>query len=72
MPWRASRPVDLRAEFITRLQRGERMSDLCREYGISRKTGHKIKKRFESGGTAGLFDESRAPKHIPHKTPPEP
>jgi transposase InsO family protein len=47
------------------------MSDLCREYGISRKTGHKIKKRFESGGTAGLFDESRAPKHIPHKTAPE-
>jgi transposase InsO family protein len=63
--------VDLRIEFITRLQRGERMSDPCREYGISRKTGHKLKKRFERSGTAGLFDESRAPKHIPHRTPPE-
>jgi transposase InsO family protein len=71
VPWRASQPVDLRIEFITRHQRGERMSDLCREYGISRKTGHKIKKRFERSGAAGLFDESRAPKHIPHRTAPE-
>lgn len=71
MPWRASRPVDLRIEFITRLQRGERMSDLCREYGVSRKTGHKIKKRFERNGAVGLVDESRAPKHIPHRTSPE-
>jgi len=47
------------------------MGDLCREYGISRKTGHKIKARFEQLGTAGLFDESRAPKHVPHKTRPE-
>jgi transposase InsO family protein len=70
MPWKASRPVDLRIEFITRMHRGERMSDLCREYGISRKTGHKIKKRFEKSGTMGLLDESRAPKHIPHKTAP--
>jgi hypothetical protein len=62
--------VDLRIEFITRLQRRERMSDLCREYGISRKTGHKLKKRFEKSGTGGLFDESRAP-NIPHRTSPE-
>ena len=47
------------------------MSDLCREYGISRKTGHKLKARFERSGAVGLLDASRAPKHIPHKTPPE-
>jgi hypothetical protein len=39
MPWKASTPVDLRKEFIVRLERGERVTDLCREYGLSRKTG---------------------------------
>jgi transposase InsO family protein len=45
--------------------------DLCREYGVSRKTVAKFKKRFERLGLAGLEDQSRAPKVIPHKTPPE-
>lgn len=56
---------------MTRLAAGERMSDLCREYGISRKTGNKFKARFERAGVAGLADRSRAPHVIPHKTPPE-
>jgi transposase InsO family protein len=56
---------------MTRLARGERMTDLCREYGISRKTGNKFKARFERMGAAGLEDQSRAPHVIPHKTPPE-
>jgi transposase InsO family protein len=58
-------------EFIARLKKGERVTELCAEYGISRKTGHKFKKRFEETGAAGLFDRSRAPRRIPHKTPPE-
>src|SRR5215831_9842624 len=57
-------------EFIARLRKGERVTELCAEYGISRKTGHKFKKRFEEAGAGGLFDQSRAPRHIPHKTPP--
>lgn len=44
------------------------MSELCREYGISRKTGHKLWNRYQALGTAGLEDQSRAPKHIPHRT----
>ena len=63
--------MDLRKEFIERLARDERLTDLCREYGISRKTGDKFRKRFERYGLAGLKDQSRAPKVIPHKTPPE-
>src|SRR5439155_26097908 len=58
-------------EFRARLNKGERMTDLCVEYGISRKTGHKLKKRYEELGVRGLEDQSRAPKHIPHRTPPE-
>jgi transposase InsO family protein len=45
--------------------------DLCHEYGVSRKTVNKFKKRFERLGLVGLEDQSRAPKVIPHKTPPE-
>jgi transposase InsO family protein len=71
VPWKAKSPVDLRREFIRRLAENERLTDLCREYGISRKTGDKYKKRFEQLGAAGLIDQSRAPKVIPHKMPPE-
>jgi transposase InsO family protein len=71
MPWKAKDPVDLRLDFVARVRAGERITDLCREFGISRKTGHKIWNRYEQLGIEGLRDQSRAPKHIPHRTPPE-
>jgi putative transposase len=58
-------------EMMVRLGNGEKLTDLCREYGISRKTGEKFKKRFRESGPAGLEDQRRVPKVIPHKTPPE-
>jgi putative transposase len=63
--------MDLRIELMNRLGRGEKLADLCREYGISRKTGDKFRKRFDAQGLEGLRDQSRAPKVTPHKTPPE-
>jgi transposase InsO family protein len=63
--------MDMRKEFMQRLAAGERMTDLCREYGISRKTGHKFKQRFEQLGVEGLADQARVPRVTPHKTPPE-
>ena len=71
MPWKTKSPMDLRREFIKRLATGERLTDFRREYGISRKTGSKFRRRFEELGVAGLSDQSRAPKVIPHRTPPE-
>lgn len=71
MPWKVSRSMDAKMEFISRLNRGERMSDLCREFGIARKTGHKLKNRYAAAGISGLEETSRAPSHIPHRTPPE-
>ncbi|HYQ42358.1 MAG TPA: helix-turn-helix domain-containing protein, partial [Polyangiaceae bacterium] len=68
VPWKAKEPVDLRVEFVGRLQRGERMTDLCREYGVSRKTGHKLWRRYQELGVSGLEDQRRVPKHIPHRT----
>lgn len=71
MPWKSKTPVDLRKEFMNRVMKGEKVAQLCREYSISRKTGDKFKQRFMRLGEAGLVDQSRAPKVIPHRTPPE-
>jgi len=57
-----------RMSFVVRLQDGERMTDLCAEFGISRKTGYKLWKRFEAEGARALYDRSMGPKHIPHRT----
>lgn len=68
MPWRAS-TVNERTRFVHRLEDGERMMDLCREFGISRKTGYKIRKRYEEEGIEALIDRSRRPYSSPTKTP---
>lgn len=66
MPWQESRVVDQRSEFSLRAVRGvEKFGDLCREFGISRKTGYKWKERFLSEGLSGLSDQSRRPASSP-------
>src|SRR3954468_7582718 len=57
-----------RMYFVTRLEKGERMTDLCREFGISRKTGYKFWERFKRQGVTALADERRAPKRGARKT----
>lgn len=44
------------------------MAELCREFGISRKTGYKIWKRYLQLGLVGLYDEASVPGRIPHRT----
>lgn len=44
------------------------MTDLCREFGISRKTGYKIFARYKEQSVVGLYDVKSAPQHIPHRT----
>lgn len=68
MPWRESSVVNERMRFVLRLENGERMTELCREFGISRKTGYKLWDRYRVLGPVGLFDESRAPERVPHRT----
>lgn len=69
MPWKVSDPVSERSNFVRRLLAGEKMTDLCLEFGISRKTGHKVWNRFERGGLEGLGDRPRRPRSSPHQTP---
>jgi transposase InsO family protein len=53
--------MDERVRFIGRLLDGEGMSELCREFGISRKTGYKIFNRYREEGIEALTDRSRRP-----------
>ena len=69
MPWKESCLVDERMKFVARLLEGERMAELCREYGISRKTGYKIWNRYQRIGLNGLTDRSRRPIHYAHQLP---
>jgi putative transposase len=45
------------------------MSELCRRYDVSRKTGYKWIARFEQAGLPGLRDRSRRPHESPSATP---
>lgn len=67
MPWKATCPVDQRIEFVTTV-RGDHltMTEACRRFGVSRKTGYKWLERFEDTGLQGLGNRSRAPKTHPH------
>ena len=46
--------MDERLRFIARLLDGEKMAVLCRQFGISRKTGYKILTRYNNSGLEGL------------------
>jgi Homeodomain-like domain len=46
MPWKASSVMEERLLFVARLLGGETMTDVCRDFGISRKTGYKIFDRY--------------------------
>lgn len=63
MPWKEVNTMDQRIEFVIRaMMKEESFLHLCREYGISTKTGYKWRDRFLEKGQAGLLDESRRPK----------
>jgi putative transposase len=61
MPWKASSVMEERLRFVGRLLDGESMSDVCREFGISRKTGYKIYSRYREHSLFALTDRSRRP-----------
>jgi len=69
MPWKETDVYEERAKFVfATLQKDWTMTELCRAFGISRKTGYKILNRFQKKGMEGLRDQSRAPNTHPNKT----
>jgi len=69
MPWKASSVMDERLRFVARLLDGEQMSLVCREFGISRKTGYKIFERYKEHGLEALSDRSRRPVRFANQLP---
>ena len=66
MPWESKTVEELRKEFVLAERESTNFSSLCREFGITRKTGYKWKERFENGES--LSDLSRKPNTVANKT----
>ena len=72
MPWKRMEVREQRVEFIVRALRGtEPLSQLCREFGISRPAGYLWLARYREGGVAAIEERSRRPEHSPRQTAPE-
>jgi putative transposase len=66
MVWKETCVMDERLCFIAACLDGdESISELCRHFGISRKTGHKWLGRYRAEGVLGIEDRSRAPHGNP-------
>jgi len=61
--------MEERLRFVARRLDGEKMAVLCREFGISRKTGYKIFNRYKDCGIEGLTDRSRRPYRHANQLP---
>ncbi|MCZ7886161.1 helix-turn-helix domain-containing protein, partial [Agrobacterium salinitolerans] len=69
MPWRETSVMEERLRFVARLLEGEGMSEVCRDFGISRKTGYKIFNRYKDDGLEALTDRSRRPVRYANQLP---
>ena len=66
MVWRIKKVEEQRKELIESYLKGDMpMTDLCEQFGISRKTAYKWRDRYRSEGEEGLKDRSKAP-HTPN------
>jgi len=70
MPWQDTQKMDLKVAFIAdwrRLVQSEQvsMSELCRNYAISRQTGYELVERYCQEGAAVFAERSRAPHSHP-------
>jgi transposase InsO family protein len=69
MPWKECSAMEERLRFVARVLEGEGMSHVCREFGISRKTGYKIFNRYKQEGLEALCDRSRRPVRYANQLP---
>ncbi len=57
MPWRVTSPMYQRQRFVLDAQYAQcAFAELCRRYGISRKTGYKWLARYATAGPDSLVD----------------
>ena len=69
MSWKECSRVSEREEFVRLAVVGSGgIAELCRRFGISRKTGYKWLNRHRSGDPGGMHDRSRRPRTSPTRT----
>jgi transposase InsO family protein len=69
MAWRVINVEEQRKNFIKEyLENRFNITDICRRYQVSRKTGYKWIHRYSTNGEEGLHDLSKAPYSQPNKT----
>jgi transposase InsO family protein len=72
MPWKETDKMEQKKEFVLKsLDKRFNFTQLCREYGITTKTGYKWRERFLQRGYEGLLETSRKPKNNRNKIPEE-
>jgi len=70
MPWKEKSPMNERTRFLSDYLSGhDTVSELCRRYDISRKTGYKWIGRYVAEGPAGLGPRTSRPLTISRSTP---
>ena len=69
MPWQNQTPMEEINRFVVLAQSGRfSVTDLCEQFGISRKTGYKHLERYAALGLAGLRPRSHRPHGCPQRT----
>ncbi|MBE8404190.1 helix-turn-helix domain-containing protein, partial [Leptospira borgpetersenii] len=69
MPWKETCVHQERMKFVVAWKQGDwSITDLCKEFGISRVTGYKYLSQYELLGIDGLKDKPRIPKGHPKTT----
>jgi len=64
MAWELKKVEDQRRELVEAYIKGTiSMTELCKRFGVSRKTAYKWLSRYQLFGLEGLKDHSRAPHH---------
>jgi len=67
MPWNRTDWMSERVKFVAAyLEYEASFTDLCHDFGVSRKTGYKWVRRYERDGAAALEERSRAPRTHPN------
>ena len=66
MPWPNVTPMEEIIRFVTLAQTDRfTVTDLCEQFGISRKTGYKHLERYAASGLKGLQPRSHRPHQFP-------
>jgi transposase InsO family protein len=69
MPWKVMDVVDERTRFVLEFDSGSfTMAELCRIYGIARKSGYVWVDRYEAEGLTGLHDRRYGAGNHPNQT----